>query len=119
MKYSELAVELDAAPALTTVYFQFAGVKRGVAEAISDQLKDAGYKMPGEERTANAAGKHEVRYFFAEDEARATRLVTDLNRGLDDAGYKANVVAIDSTGFKAAKPRPGTIELWLEPVRAP
>jgi hypothetical protein len=100
------------------VYFQFAGVKREEAEAISRRLAAAGYTMPGEERTGNAAGLHQIRYFFPQDEWRAKGLAGDVNRVLADAGYRADVEVRDRTDYSGTKPSPGTIELWLEPVRA-
>lgn len=99
-----------------TVYLQFAGVNRAVAQSLSSALDAAGYSMPGAERTDAALGKHEVRYFFAADADRAARLAADVNRVLAQAGYETGVTVRDATGYKAAKPREGTLELWLEPV---
>ena len=73
--------------------------------------------MPGEERTSNAAGLHEIRYFFLPDRWKAEGLAGDLNQILTDSGYQADIEVEDLTDYKGAKPRPGTIELWLEPVR--
>ncbi|MAE92697.1 MAG: hypothetical protein CMI67_24500 [Pelagibaca sp.] len=103
-------------PSETVVYFQFAGVKREVAVAISRELELDGYKMPGEERTAKAAGKHQVRYFFEADKERAKQLVEDVNRALSGQGYRGDVATEDFTGYTSTKPRQGTLELWLEPI---
>ncbi|MBM9594374.1 hypothetical protein [Roseitranquillus sediminis] len=100
-----------------TVYLQFAGVERGVAEQILAALGEIGYTMPGAERTSVAAGMHEVRYFFDSDADRAARLVSDVNRILADAGYRDEVSLEDFTGYYGGKPREGTLELWLEPTR--
>jgi len=40
------------------------------------------------------------------------------NQVLVDSGYRGDVVGKDLTGYTDAKPRPGTLELWLEPVPA-
>ena len=71
-----------------------------------------------EERTEKAAGLHEVRYFFPGDAERADRLAEDVNRVLGRAGYRMGVTARGLTGYGGAKPRQGTLELWLEPVPA-
>ncbi|HVL19628.1 MAG TPA: hypothetical protein VM422_01365 [Amaricoccus sp.] len=111
--------QLTAAPAGSgRVFFQFAGVNREVAQQISAALAGEGYEMPGEERTEKAAGLHEVRYFFPGDAERADRLAEDVNRVLGRAGYRMGVTARGLTGYGGAKPRQGTLELWLEPVPA-
>lgn len=101
-----------------TVYFQFAGVQREVVRGLSDQLADLGYTMPGAERLGSAARLKEVRYFYEIDKERALGLVRDLNQILLENGYEAELTAEPITGFKGAKPRLGTVELWLEPVPA-
>ena len=83
----------------------------------SDQLAALGYIMPGEERLGSAAGLKEVRYFHEEDKERALGLIRDLNQILLDSGYVAQVTEMPLTNFKGAKPRLGTLELWLEPIR--
>jgi nitrogen fixation/metabolism regulation signal transduction histidine kinase len=107
-----------ATPAGGTVYLQFAGVDRKVVQAIASDLAAAGYAMPGEERTEAAAGLHEVRYFFDADQARADRLAEDVNRILAQGGFRSDVTVRSFTSYKS-KPREGTMELWLEPARAP
>ncbi len=99
------------------VYFQFAGVRREDAQAISARLAARGYEMPGEERTKSASGRREVRFFFEDDGDRARTLVDDVNRILAASSYQADVEIRDFTDFKGRKPQPGTVELWLEPVR--
>jgi hypothetical protein len=99
-----------------TVYFQFTGIPREIAEGISARLAPLGFDIPGEERIGSAAGLHEVRYFFEADGARAQRLAEAANEILRQQGYRAEVTARDLTGYSGQKPRPGTLELWLEPV---
>ncbi|MES0863271.1 hypothetical protein ABLN87_13025 [Ruegeria sp. SCPT10] len=113
---TEVASETLGSLATTTVYFQFAGSTRELAEAISERLKAESYILPGEERTSIAAGKHEVRFFFPEDFDQAQKLVEDVNSILLSMGLQANVSVSDFTDFQRAKPRRNTLELWLEPI---
>lgn len=87
-----------------------------MAEGISIRLKPLGFDVPGEERIATAAGKHEVRYFFTSDGNRAKTLAEATNIILRETGYRAEVQATDFSNFSGQKPRLGTLELWLEPV---
>ncbi|MEP0146614.1 MAG: hypothetical protein ABJV68_31995 [Paracoccaceae bacterium] len=113
---AEVASEKLSNVGTTTVYFQFAGSSRELAEAISARLEDRGYLMPGEERTSIAAGKREIRFFFDEDREQAEGLKKELNDVLLVMGLKADVSVADFTSFQGAKPRRKTLELWLEPV---
>lgn len=115
-RYDRIQREQSAPPPETTVYFQFAGVAREAAQRIRARLAERGYTVPGEERIASAAGLSEIRYFFPEDEERARKLRADLAQVLSAAGYEETVTLKDFSDYKAAKPRPGTVELWLEPV---
>jgi hypothetical protein len=100
--------------ALFTVYFQFAGGSRDQAQAISRALQQIGYKVPGEERTPAAAGKREVRYFYAGQRAIAEQLVKDTNRILQDLGYsQLSVTSVLSSASIKSNPD-GKVELWLE-----
>lgn len=115
-RYDQIQRELSAPPEETTVYLQFAGVAREAAQEIRKRLIERGYNVPGEERIKSAAGLSEVRYFFPEDEERAQRLRADLSEVLSATGYRKAIALKDFSGYKAAKPRPGTVEIWLEPV---
>lgn len=100
-----------------TVYLQFAGVPRDVAEDISAKLAPLGFDVPGEERIKTAAGVHEVRYFFESDSPRARQLADATNEILRAEGFRAEVTVRDLTDFGGKKPHPGTLELWLDPER--
>ena len=113
---ADVAPETPSSTASATVYFQFAGSTRELAEAISGRLESRGYIMPGEERTSIAAGKHEIRYFFEEDLAQAQKLGEEVNAALLAMGLRSNVSVSDFTSYQGAKPRRSTLELWLEPV---
>lgn len=115
--YKQQVVDPGRAREMPTVYFQFAGVKRELAKAISKKLTALDYTMPGEERRGWAAGKKEIRYFFEDDADQAGKLAEDLNLILENDGFQAEITVENYTVYKGAKPRPGTLELWLEPVR--
>lgn len=87
-----------------TVYFQFAGMTRAEAEAVSGELTALGWTIPGEERTERAVGVNEVRFnpISAEDSAAAEQLVTDLR----NAG---RMVRLAPTRLI----EPGFLEVWI------
>jgi hypothetical protein len=98
-----------------TVFFQFAGGQRQQATALSAELRAAGFDVPGEERTAGAAGQRQVRYFHDGDADSARALVTAVNAALQQLGYETVAVTMkDFTDYPKLKPREGTLELWLE-----
>jgi hypothetical protein len=112
------SVQALLVPGPTTIFFQFAGeITRERAQAILKGLAKEGYDAPGEERVAAAAGLHEIRYFFEEDRDRAVQAAGDVNNVLAALGYRAEVTIKSFADFASAKPRPGVLELWLEPLR--
>jgi hypothetical protein len=91
-------------PMPNTVYFQFAGMTREDAVALSARMQALGWKIPGEERTGAAAGQNEVRYGAKADQDAAELLAADL---------KASGVT-RMTGAKSnPKIKPGTLEIWV------
>ena len=101
--------------ALPFVYFQFAGGTREQAQQISKALQDEGYKIPGEERTAAAAGKHETRYFFPGQRTIAQKLASDTGQVMQQLGYSQQPPIATVTGMSTTKNNPdGRLELWLE-----
>ena len=101
--------------ALSTVYFQFAGGSREQAQQISRALQDKGYKIPSEERSSAAAGKREVRFFYAGQTALAQELAKTTNQVLQQLGYgpQLQVTAVQTTTSSKGNPD-GKLELWLE-----
>lgn len=91
-----------------TVHFQFAGMTRGSAEALSAQLRKLGWAipLPGEERTEAAIGRNEVRYNPASetDRTAAELLAADIVA----AGHRASVQPVANELVKQ-----GTIEIWV------
>jgi hypothetical protein len=100
--------------ALSTVYFQFAGGSRDQAQQVSKALQEKGYKIPGEERTGAAAGKHEVRYFYDGQKTLAAQLATDTTQALQKLGYASLSVSAVFAGDPTKSNPDGKPELWLE-----
>jgi len=100
--------------ALPTVYFQFAGGGRDQARQLSKALQDKGYKIPGEERSGAAAGKREVRYFYAGQKSIAAQLALDATQALQGLGYPSLSVAAEAASAPAKNNPDGKLELWLE-----
>ena len=83
-----------------------------VARAVSDALRGDGFLVPGEDRMPNDS--REVRFFYPEDREAATSLATKTGAALATLGYADLAVEVrDFTGWAKAKPRAGTVELWL------
>ena len=100
--------------ALSTVHFQFAGGSRDQAQQVSKALQDKGYKIPAEQRTGDAAGKHEVRYFYAGQQALAAQLAADATQALQRLGYPSLSVSAVRAGAPSESNTDGKLELWLE-----
>ncbi|WP_291859846.1 ATP-binding protein [Bradyrhizobium sp.] len=100
--------------ALSTVFFQFAGGAREQAQLLSRSLQEKGYKIPGEERTGAAAGKREVRYFYAGQKAIATQLAADTTQTLQRLGYPSLSVSAVLAADPTRSNLDGKLELWLE-----
>lgn len=90
----------------TTVYFQFAGMARQDAEALSQALQAFGWQIPGEERQARAAGTNEIRYNpqRPEDRDAALRLAEDLAV----VGHPVKAGAVPNSAIL-----PGVLEIWI------
>jgi DNA/RNA endonuclease G (NUC1) len=88
------------------VYLQFAGMPRIRAQTISARMRAVGWliPLPGEERTALAAGKNEVRYSpdSISDRAAAEMLAADLTA----AGQAVEAKPISAIGKD-------TLEIWI------
>ncbi len=101
---------------LPTVYFQFTTAPREQAQLLSKELQSNGYKIPGEERVEEAAGKRQVRYFYAQDKTPADKLAQDTAQVLQKLGYAVTqpVTVKDFTDFTGKKNPVGVVELWLD-----
>ncbi|WP_421863975.1 hypothetical protein [Motiliproteus sp.] len=101
-----------------TVFFQFAGAPRSQAEELATALRSQGYLVPGEDREAGAARKHEVRYFHDSDKQAAIDLANDTTALLQQLDYPdtefTRIEVAPYVAYKKKKPREGVIELWVE-----
>jgi cell division protein FtsB/energy-coupling factor transporter ATP-binding protein EcfA2 len=100
--------------ALSTVYFQFAGGSRDQAQKVSKQLQDTGYKIPGEERSVAAIGKHEVRYFYVGQKTIADKLAKDATMAMQQLNYQSAAISSGLASVPIKSNPDGKLELWLE-----
>ncbi len=102
----------------STVFVQFAGGSREDIKLVSNLLRERNWTVPGEERIGTAAGKHEIRYFYASDRLAAELLRDDYNQALKDAGLNVLVTVPDMATSVKRLPGRGVLEVWLEiPLR--
>ncbi len=96
-----------------TVFVQYGkSVAPDVARAVADSLRGDGYLIPSEDRMPNDS--REVRYFYLEDRPAAGDLANQTSSALAQLGFADLGVEVrDFTGWAKAKPRTGTLELWL------
>lgn len=108
--------QLIAPETSNTVFVQYAGSQSGLVSRISASLsKQFGYVVPGQERVDFAKGMAEVRYFFESDASAAKQLAEDVNGILAHNEVRPNVRPNSYVDFKGPKPKPGVLELWLDP----
>ena len=83
-----------------------------LAQSLAEALKGDGYIVPSEDRMPNDA--REVRYFHSQDRDAANALAARAAAALAALGFADLSVAVqDFTGWNKARPRAGTLELWL------
>lgn len=104
----------DSLRANSIVYVQFAGGQREKAVSMSAALKEKGWTVPGEERIATAAGKHEVRFFRASDAGAAKLLADEANAAIAAAGFRTTQPVTARQVNLSSLPAPGILEIWLE-----
>lgn len=96
------------------VYVQFAGGDRSSIESVTDTLSKEGWNIPGEQRLATAAGKHEIRFFYEDDENAAKALASETDAAIVKVGL-VGTNKIETRRFQPTKQsKLGIIELWLE-----
>lgn len=113
--------ELNDTRKSAIVYVQFAGGRREDIETVSEFLAEKGWNVPGEERTGNAAGKQEIRYYYDNDANAAKMLAADLSKSLLEAGFAEKTIEtrqLNPENFKI-RPNYGILEVWIEiPLRS-
>lgn len=96
------------------VWFQYFGViDQDQAKAIAEGLRHEGFTVPGEERTPQASGLYEIRYYWDTDEPRAKALGEAVAKIIHSTRTPK---IVDYTSWPKAKPKRGTIELWYGPA---
>jgi hypothetical protein len=111
-----LAERMRAAAAGATravVFLQYGGATSPeTATDLTGRLREGGYVVPVAEAMPTDA--REVRYFHAQDREAAAALAGDTMAALKEIGAPGEVIEVrDFTAWPKAKPRPGTLELWL------
>lgn len=96
-----------------TVFLQYGGgATAELATGLAARLKEGGYIVPVAEAMPTDA--HEVRYFHGPDRDAAAALAQDTMAALKELGAGPILVEVrDFTTYPKAKPRAGTLELWL------
>jgi hypothetical protein len=110
---AERAEQAASGSHLATVFLQYGKtVAPEVARSVGDALRSDGFIVPGEDRMPNDS--REVRYFYPDDREAATALAAKATAALASLGYADLAVEVrDFTSWAKAKPRAGTLELWL------
>ena len=96
-----------------TVFLQYGGgATAELVTGLTAKLREGGYIVPVAEALPTDA--HEVRYFHAPDRDAAAALAKDTMEALKALGGPPVLVEVrDFTTYPKAKPRAGTVELWL------
>jgi hypothetical protein len=98
---------------LATVFVQYGkSMPAELARGIAEKLQGKGYVVPSEDRMPIDA--REVRFFYPADREAANQLARDAMAELEGMGFAGIAIDVrDFTSWAKAKPRAGTLELWL------
>jgi hypothetical protein len=109
----ERAERAAAGSHLAAVFLQYGKTMPAeLAHAVGEQLEAKGYVVPAEDRMPTDA--REVRYFYPGDRDAANQLARDTGAVLQTMGMSDLAIDVrDFTSWSKAKPRMGTLELWL------
>ena len=113
---ARIATEADAAlgaAVKASVFVQYGQAgDADTIQALAADLRKQGYVVPRAERQPIA--NREIRYFWPDDLDAANTLAADTRRALRKQGFGDVDIAVkDFTTYPKAKPRQGTLELWL------
>lgn len=111
--------DVAASRARATVYLQFAGITREAADSLRAAVAADDFQVPPAERTANAAGLFEVRYYYTADAAAAGKLAEAATAAIRRAvpGETRDAKPVPLLNFRGTRPKEGTLELWYGPPR--
>jgi hypothetical protein len=110
---AERTQRAGAGDVVATVFVQYdRTVPAKVAADLAERLRAARYVVPAEDQVPTEA--REVRFFDPADRGAADRLARDAEAALEAMGLGRLAVEVkDLTAYAKAKPRAGTLELWL------
>lgn len=102
-----------------TIYTQYrdAADKTNV-NALLLLMEAVGLKAEPSEWVKDSPTCGEVRFLHADDAARAQELADITSRLLKKLGYRFELNISDLSRTRFAKSRPGTLEIWLPPLRS-
>lgn len=86
--------------------------------ALDFAMRALGVPMEAAQLVKDAPTCGEVRFFHNADSARADALANASQQVLKTLGYDLETSVLDLSGSRLAKDKPGTIELWLPPLRS-
>ena len=127
-RLKELGSPAALAQAAPTVFIHVTGdqsADRRAAEAVRQVLRDSEFKVAGIQSVPGARTNGDVRFVVTEDkdqvardERAAAAVAGAVENALAKAGFKLRMqtIALDAARFPEAKP--GTIEVWLPPLRS-
>lgn len=103
----------------TRIYPQYKdGADKANVSALSFALGALGVKLEASEWVKDAPTCGEVRYFHGDDEARSAKLAEATQKLLKTLGFDLHVSVLDLSSTAMAKTKPGTLEIWLPPLRS-
>ncbi|HRL76526.1 MAG TPA: SUMF1/EgtB/PvdO family nonheme iron enzyme [Candidatus Accumulibacter phosphatis] len=89
-----------------------------VMGALDFAMRALGVPMEAAELIKDGATCGDVRFFNDADRPRAEALATTTQQVLETLGYAIEMGILDLSGTRFAKQAPGTLELWLPPLRS-
>lgn len=99
-----------------TVYIHFMNTSRSVISTLEAYLKNSGWIVPISQPVEVMPSNYQVRYYFEGDRIKAEAVAGQAQDWLVQVGDSQSVEARDLTNFQGRKPRPGVLELWLNPI---
>ncbi len=110
---AERAERAGSGDRLATVFIQYGkSVPPDLAQSVAEALKGQGYVVPSQDRMSSDA--REVRFFHTHDREAANQLANEAATALATLGFPDLPFDVeDLTTWNKAKPRAGTLKLWL------
>lgn len=99
------------------VFIHFSSADRALMDGLSRALSDEGWSVPEAQRVKAVPERPEVRYYFEADRQAAEQLGAAAGDWLQARGFEGRIEVRDFSDYRGAKPRPGVMELWIDPQR--